>query len=122
MNKHDTIIYGIVGIIICVQLFFFLKNFKKIMAYKTIIASNEKLSVIELSIDEDQVATLDPEYLLENKRFYENQKIQDSQDYSIDDELKESHNLKYDDTIEFNEQSEEFNESDDDNDEDSNVL
>lgn len=72
MEKHDIIIYAIVLLIICIQLFFFLKNFKKIMAYKTIIVPNKNLSIIELNIEEEKATRLDPEYFIENKESYEN--------------------------------------------------
>ena len=78
---HDSIIYLIVGLILCAQLFFFIKNFKKIMAYKNIIVNNEKLSVIELNIDEKQASNTDPDYFIENKKFFQNTKELETEDY-----------------------------------------
>src|SRR5690606_3001330 len=99
-NIHDTVIYAIVGLIICVQLFFFLKNFKKIMAYKNIIISNEKLSIVELNIEEDNVSLLDPDYFLKNKELYASNK-----DIELEDTLEEigdteiSDEYDYDDAL-----------------------
>ena len=70
-NTHNTIIYAIVGVIICAQLFFFLKNLKKIMAYKNIIVGNDKLSLIELDIDDDELTTKDPNFFINNESSFE---------------------------------------------------
>ena len=99
MNNHDSIIYAIVGLIICIQLFFFLKNLKKIWAYKNIIASNKELSVIELSIDEDKVTTMDPEYFIENKNLFGNRKILEPEVYVEEGENPETHHLNYEEDI-----------------------
>lgn len=103
-NIHDKAIYTIVGIIICAQLFFFLKNFKKIMSYKNIIVGNDKLSLIELSVDEDEVTTQDPEYFINNESsfkvtsptsFENNENIDDLSELSWE-------NDEYDESDEYN--------------------
>src|SRR5690554_7051666 len=89
MDGHDTIIYVIVGIIICVQLFFFIKNLTKILAYKNMIARNTELSIVELDVDQDDIATKSPEYLLKNLKEHPTEEIEYIKTY-IDDDLSEN--------------------------------
>lgn len=117
MNKQDTIIYAIVAIIICIQLFFFLKNFRKIMAYKNIISGNDKLSVIELSIDEDEITNLNPEELIENENLNENRQELEPEVYTSESESNASQ-LKYEDLIKDEEETDEYYEDDEDDEED----
>lgn len=78
-NTHDTIIFAIVVVIICVQLFFFLKNLKKIIAYKNIIVENDKLSLIELDIDDKELSNKVPDYFINNESSFEAPLSSDSQ-------------------------------------------
>lgn len=98
---HDTAIYTIVGIIICAQLFFFLKNFKKIMSYKNIIVGNDKLTLIELSIDEDEVTTQDPEYFINNESAF---KVPSVKEFEDNGEMEPSSELSW--------ENDEYDESD----------
>ncbi len=101
---HDTAIYTIVGIIICAQLFFFLKNFKKIMSYKNIIVGNDKLTLIELSIDEDEVTTQDPEYFINNESSFKVTSATTFEKNGDTDEVSElsSENDEYNESDEYN--------------------
>lgn len=117
MDTQDTIIYAIVAIIISIQLFFFLKNFKKIMAYKNIISGNDKLSVIELSIDEDEITKLNPEELIENESLYEDKQESEPEVYKSESEPNASH-IEYEDLIEDEEETDEYYEDEEDDEED----
>ncbi|SDH29752.1 hypothetical protein [Winogradskyella thalassocola] len=70
-GKHDIIIMVIVGIIICFQLILFYKNLNRILAFKKIISKNSNINLIELSIDEDLVSSIDADTILNNKDDFE---------------------------------------------------
>jgi|SRR5690606_1776455 len=108
---HDTIIYVIVGIIICIQLFFFLKNFKKIINYKNIIVNTDNLSVVELRIEEDKISNQDPDYLIDNKVLYTDK--ESLYDRNTREEIEETETPdEYDENISINEDDDEDEDDD----------
>lgn len=87
-NTHDIVIYAIVGIIIGFQVFFFMKNFLKILAYKNIISSNEDLSLVELNITEEEVGLMEPEHFIKNKEQYISKIVEVDEFINHEDDLE----------------------------------
>ena len=71
-NSHDIILLIIIGAIILFQGYVFWGNRRKIRDYKKTIQSIKDFSVVEVSVPEEWIKSIDVEEILKNPEAFQN--------------------------------------------------
>lgn len=88
----EYIIWVVVFVIITIQLYIFLKNYKKIENYKRIMKGVEKLSIAEATIIEEKDNVKEILEKIENKR----KEIETLEDPNVEDSSDDKYDSYYD--------------------------
>lgn len=73
-ENHDMIIYVIVGVILCFQVYLFIKNFIKIGLYKKAINGVDQLEIVDVVIPEEAITKITPNHILEKRELFKKTK------------------------------------------------
>ncbi len=71
-NSHDTILIIIIGAIIFLQIYVFWRNYQKIQDYKKTIQNVKDFKIVEVSVPEEIVKSIEVDKILGNPEAFQN--------------------------------------------------
>lgn len=100
--EHDEIIYGIVGIILIIQVIVFIRNLMKINSYNKSILNVEKFKILEFEVPADELKYMEVDEIMESKERYQSVPYieessnteEDDLEYENEDEMEPEENYK----------------------------